>query len=114
MAQKKEDLQKLLELIDKWANEEGNDWFRNELIKRYSQTNYLSSASDPRIVNIGQNVEIIQRYLMLDIIPVIDYSDIAESNVRNQLFRDCIEMGKYRLGKINHKVDFDEFCRYAH
>ena len=51
---------------------------------------------------------------MIDGVEVIDYSDIKNEIVRNQLFRDCIEMSKYRLGKINDTINFDEYCRYAH
>lgn len=104
----KESLKKLLLLIDEICNEEENLWFNDALANKYSNPDisYNSEIKD----KIGS----IEKYLKIDGLEIIDYSEIENETVRNQLFRDCIEMSKYRLGKINDTINFDEFCRYAH
>jgi hypothetical protein len=104
----KDSLEKLLLLIDEIINQEENFWFKERLENKFNQDNNLNN---PDIVN---KLNAIQKYLMIDGVEVIDYSEIKNDNVRNQLFRDCIEMSKYRLGKINDIINFDEYCRYAH
>lgn len=104
----KDSLEKLLLLIDEISNQEEYLWFKERLENKFSEAN---NFNNPDIVN---RLKAIQKYLMIDGVEVIDYSDIKNDIVRNQLFRDCIEMSKYRLGKINDVVNFDEFCRYAH
>lgn len=113
MASKKENLSRLLDFIDKLVEEDGNEWFKLELQKRMFRTSNVA-ANDDLILVIGNNVDSIHKYLKLDVIPMIDYSAIKDEKVKNQLYRDCLEMGKYRLGKINDTINFDEFCRYAH
>jgi hypothetical protein len=104
----KESLEKLLFLIDEISSQDDHLWFRERLENKFSNTNNINNSD---IVN---RLKIIQKYLMIDGVEVIDYSDIKNIIVRNQLFRDCIEMSKYRLGKINDTINFDEYCRYAH
>lgn len=104
----KESLEKLLLLIDEISSQEENLWFRAKIENKFTNTNNLNS---PDIVN---KLNAIQKYLMIDGVEVIDYSEIKNKNVKNQLFRDCLEMSKYRLGKINNTINFDEYCRYAH
>lgn len=109
---KKDSLEKLLTLIDEISGKEENCWFKLELQKRYGsnqETNIKSVAS-----NLDLQISNIEKYLKLDGYTIIDYSGIANERVRAQLFRDCIEMSKYRLGKINDTISFDEYCRYAH
>ncbi len=101
----KESLEKLLLLIDEICSQEENLWFKKSIENKYSNIN------NPDVLNMLKNI---QKYLMIDGVEVIDYSDIKNEIVRNQLFRDCIEMSKYRLGKINDTINFDEYCRYAH
>lgn len=102
----KESLEKLLVLIDDICKDEENLWFKEDLNNRYSQTTIHS--------DIFTKLTSIEKYLKIDGIEIIDYSQIENETVRNQLFRDCIEMSKYRLGKINNTINFDEYCRYAH
>ena len=100
----KESLEKLLVLIDEICKDEENFWFKGEIEKKYSiNDNHISKA----IIKI-------EKYLKIDGLELIDYSGIKNELVRSQLFRDSIEMSKYRLGKINESINFDEFGRYAH
>ena len=101
----KESLKKLLLFISDICEQDENAWFRKEL------QNNLSKFEDP--YSNSEQFDKIEKYLKLDGFKVIDYSDIKNERVRNQLFRDSVEMSKYRLGKFNDKVNFDEFCRYA-
>ncbi len=101
----KEQLIKLLDYVRSAASKQGNEWFLKELQKKYG----VSTESD--IETRLKNIEI---YLQIDGIEIIDYSEIKDNAIREQLTRDCIEMHRHRLGKVNHKIDFDEFCRYAH
>lgn len=111
MSNNKENLSKLLLFLDELLNDERNKWFRDELTKKivsqFPLDNSLLSA-----INI--NVDSIHKYLRLDVYPIIDYSNISDNLVRNQLIIDCLEMCRYRLGKVNNKIEFDEFCRFAH
>lgn len=107
MSQKnKESLDKLLLFISDICEQDENAWFRKELQNNLSKFEATYSNSE--------QFDKIEKYLKLDGLKVIDYSNIKNENVRNQLFRDCIEMSKYRLGKINDTINFDEFCRYAY
>jgi hypothetical protein len=115
MPQNKEDLDKLLLFISEIANEPNNEWFKAKLVTKIfeKQVVELDKSGNSDTI-IADNIESIRRYLMLDVMPIIDYSDILDTRIRDQLYRDCIEMSKYRLGKINNCINFDEFCRYAH
>lgn len=104
----KESLEKLLLLIDEICSQEEYLWFKEKLQARLFEVNHLNNP------DIVKKLNAIQKYLMIDGVEVIDYSEINNEIVRNQLFRDCIEMSKYRLGKINDTINFDEYCRYAH
>lgn len=102
---KKESLEKLLLFISDICKDDENAWFRERLKDNLSKSKTYNSNSE--------QFDKIEKYLQLDGFKVIDYTDVKNDRVRNQLFRDSIEMSKYRLGKFNDKVNFDEFCRYA-
>ncbi|WP_299385806.1 hypothetical protein [uncultured Lacinutrix sp.] len=107
--QNKESLEKLLLFICDICEDNDNDWFREKLIDTLS----TYENSNTNYSNIEQ-FDKIERYLKLDGFKIIDYSWVKDETVGNQLFRDSIEMSKYRLGKINDTINFDEFCRYAY
>lgn len=44
----------------------------------------------------------------------IDYSFITDDALREQLESDFREMMRFRYGTRSHKIDFKEFCKYAH
>jgi hypothetical protein len=104
----KESLDKLLLLIEEISREDENLWFLEELKNKYS-INYDLNNSEIKL-----KLNLIENYLKIDGIEIIDYSEIKNDAVKNQLTRDCIEMSKYRLGKINDTINFEEYCRYAH
>jgi hypothetical protein len=110
MGQNKEQLKKLLDFIHSITKQQGNEWFVAELGKICCANN-SKSLQDIDIQTLLQRIE---KYLKIDGIKIIDYSEVQNEMVRTQLFRDCIEMSKYRLGKINDTINFDEYCRYAH
>lgn len=92
---------------------EQNSEFRQEMQKLFSQTVSASvvKSDDGRISHI-------EKYLGLDYYidsmqSVIDYTFITEDEVRNKLVSDNREMLRFRFGTRSHKVDFEEFCRYA-
>ncbi len=108
MGQDKEQLNKLLDFIDSLAKTKGNEWFVEELRKRYGKNN-----------NTVLKINNIERYLGLDFkidtFPsIIDYSFIKDPMVFEQLTSDNREMLRYRYGVRSHTVDFYEFCRFAH
>jgi hypothetical protein len=105
---KKESLEKLLLLIDKICSEEENLWFKQLLEDRF--LNSIKTIDPEILIKLGS----IEKYLNIDGLEIIDYSEIENVAVKNQLTRDCIEMSKYRLGKINNIINFEEYCRYAH
>lgn len=104
----KESLEKLLVFVSDICEQDDNEWFAKELQVKLSKLNKAHSNSSN-----SEQFDKIEKYLKLDGFKVIDYSDVKNERVRNQLFRDSVEMSKYRLGKFNDKINFDEFCRYA-
>lgn len=95
-------------LLDKLDQLTQNDpELRKELGKRYGGG------------DVVEKIKNIEKYLGLDfsidkIDSIIDYSYIEDEYVRCQLISDNREMLRYRYGTRNHKIDFLEFCRYAH
>ncbi len=108
---KKENLEKLIGLIAEIVKDHRNEWFVRELFK------IVRPGFELEIPSGGNNMESrviqIQKYLHINFNDIIDYSDFDEPS-SEQLTRDCIEMCRYKSGTPNHKIDFEEFCRYAH
>lgn len=100
--------EKYKNLFDKIDQLTKNDpEFRKELWKRYGEG------------DVVEKIKNIEKYLGLDfsldkIDSIIDYSYIEDEYVRCQLISDNREMLRFRYGTRNHKIDFLEFCRYAH
>lgn len=105
--------EKLTAVIDKVMQlARQNAEFDAMLRKKLGSTASAQFVSDNRIKNI-------ERYLGLDyyldnIASIIDYSFVALPDVRAQLISDNREMLRFRYGTRYHKIDFFEFCRYAH
>lgn len=100
--------EKYKSILDKIDQLTKNDpEFKKELGKRYGGG------------DVVEKIKKIEKYLGLDfsldkIDSIIDYSYIEDEYVRCQLISDNREMLRYRYGTRNHKIDFLEFCRYAH
>ena len=90
-----------------------NQEFDTELRKRLKITSSAKSVYDvERIANI-------EKYLGLDFsvdtkTSNVDYSFIKLPDVKAQLISDNREMMRFRYGTRYHKINFAEFCRYAH
>lgn len=104
---RKSELEQLLPIIIKWANQE--EWFKKELVRIFKEENNNSSTS-----LIEEKITNIEKYLLLNGTHNIDYKLINNPHVRDQLIRDSYEMSRYRVGLIKHDIQFEEFCRYAH
>lgn len=90
-------------------NPEFNTELRKALEIAPSATNV--SLSDGRINHI-------EKYLGLDYYvdgqpSLVDYSFVAELDVRAQLISDNREMMRFRYGTRYHAINFEEYCRYA-
>ena len=90
-----------------------NPEFNTELRKALEITPSVTSASlsDGRINHI-------EKYLGLDYYvdgqpSLVDYSFVAELDVRAQLISDNREMMRFRYGTRYHAINFEEYCRYA-
>ena len=110
MAASLESFCKLLDWIDRMVSVRGNESLRAELQRRYGGV-----AAEAR------GVEEIERYLGLDYavdsLPCrIDYTFVQSDNpvLYDQLVSDFREMMRNRYGTRYHKIDFDEYCKYAH
>lgn len=103
----KESLSKLLAIIKQIVDDSENTWFKNRLIE-------MVVVNEDSISTLSTKMSKIETHLSLDGIEMLDYSDIEDEKTRNQLIADSIQMQKYRLGKIDNKIDFAEYCRYAH
>jgi hypothetical protein len=110
MKYKKENLIKLLKLVEEISRQPGNEWFLEGLQNKFSENERLPN---PGSETLEAKINLIRDYLSIDLNRVIDYSYFEEPT-RESLFRDCIEMGRYEKGAPSHKIDFGEFCRYAH
>lgn len=109
---KKENLENLLRLLPHLMQAEGNEWFKTEVRKLAFPNEKASGLDSDTLHSFAENGS---HYLIIN--PnalLIDYDDIPDEKVRTQLRADCFEMTRHRLGRINHKPNFDEFCRYAH
>lgn len=85
----------LEELNSRWGGKERDvSFYSNEAINKIEK--YL--AIDYKIDSIGAG---------------IDYSFIKNEMLRLQLEADWREMLRYRCGLRAHKIDIDEYCRYA-
>ena len=97
----------ILDHIDKIEQYAKTDpWLMSELRRRFG------GGNDEPILRV-------EKYLGLDYAldsaeSMIDYSYVTDKYIRNQLESDFREMLRYRYGVRSHKIDFDEFCRYAH
>ncbi len=108
MEVKKENLQKLIELIKEVLKDPKNKWFKEALL-----ADIFGLSDDPDDKSWIAKINLIEQYLSIDGFQVIDYSFIENDRVRNQLICDNIEMSRHRLGKRTGKVDFEEYCRFA-
>lgn len=119
MAQNKEQLEALLQFIDRLAKEPGNEWFVEKLRERYIFETYNAFCFAETSEKLDYKVSKIEKYLALDYdqdsaSSTIDYSKIEDTEARKQLESDNREMMRYRYGTRAHKIDFTEFCKYAH
>lgn len=115
MAVNKEHLKLLLEFISKILEQEGNEWFHDELAILFSKK--FKSEKDTGIKLSAVTIKelgSIEKYLEDGLIPIIDYSKIYDERVKLQLERDAIEMGKCRLSNYVDSISFEKFCKYAH
>ncbi len=115
MSEDKENLNLLLDFIVQILEQEGNEWFHDELAILFSKK--ILSEKDTGIKLSAVTIKelgSIERYLNEGLIPIIDYSKISDEKVRFQLERDAIEMGKSRLSNYSGSISFEKFCKYAH
>ena len=94
-----------IDKIEQYAK--ANPWLMDELRRRFRDNTKTGS-----IINI-------EKYLGLDYNidsanSNIDYSFVSDTITLEQLISDNREMMRYRYGVRSHKIDFDEFCRFAH
>ena len=94
----KESLSKLLAIIKQIVDDSENTWFKNRLIE-------MVVVNEDSISTLSRKMSKIETHLSLDGVEMLDYSDIEDEKTRNQLIADSIQMQKYRLGKIDNKID---------
>jgi hypothetical protein len=82
-------------------------------IFQYSSQKVKQEVKLDLLSKIDLNIQDIRDYLKIDVPIIIDYKFIKDEKIRNQLIIDCLEMGKYKYGKINSKINFEEYCRFA-
>ncbi len=103
----KEKIIEQINRIEQYARRPDNKWLLDELCNRFGRGGDLYL------------IKKIEHYLGLDYKldsadSILDYSFIEDESIRDQLISDNREMMRYRYGVRSHKIDFDEFCRYAH
>ena len=92
MEVKKENLQKLIELIKEVMKDPKNKWFKEALL-----ADIFGLSDDPKDKSWIAKINMIEQYLSIDGFQVIDYSFIENERVRNQLICDNIEMSRTSL-----------------
>lgn len=101
---------------------EQNPEFANALKKKLKLESIQSCTST---ITPDNRIDKIEQYLGLDfkldtispsgtLYEEVTYSFITDSAVRDVLVSDFREMMRYRYGTRSHRVDFMEFCKYAH
>lgn len=116
MGQNKDQLKKLLKFVEELYNNSDNKEFAagiNAMVM--ADKDFQRSLSQ---LSIGSSqIDRIEKYLSLDFdidnMSFPDYSFIDDESIRNKLNSDFREMLRYQYGTRNHRIDFDEFCRYA-
>jgi hypothetical protein len=107
----KKQLKEFLSFIKKIINFKGNEWMKDDLLDMLDLT---EARSEERIE--GKKIDDIHKYMKLDVDQtVIDYS-LFPDDMRITLERDCLEMQKWRHGKmdVDNKFGFDiVFKEYA-
>jgi hypothetical protein len=110
---KKENLDRLLTLLPHLLKAEGNEWFKTEVKKIVRESDGTTEKAQDNLhsySDMGDSYIISVNPKVL----LIDYDNIPDEKVREKLKSDCFEMARHRLGRTNHKPDFEEYCRYAH
>ncbi len=114
MAQNKENLKLLLEFISKLLEQEGNEWFHDELANLISKKIISERDTEIKLAAVQfRELGSIDKYIENGIIPLIDFSQIVDEIIRCTLERDCIEMGKCRFSHFGKTPSFFEFCKHA-
>lgn len=121
MAQDKVQLRHLLNFIDELAKpENGNEWFVNELRKRFGnniETSEEKETEDQKMIKhylcleyLNENIPGTEKYAWVrnKVYEFVDNDYIKES-----LYADWHEMIRHRFGTRMHMQSFEESCRYA-
>ncbi len=122
MGQDKKQLSKLLafikELYDNPDNKDFAAGIQNMVLADKDFQKRVASSGLSGSDGTSKDIQKIERYLSLDFkldeANLIDYSFITNEKVHQQLLSDYREMLRYQFGTRSHKVDFLEFCRFAH
>ena len=122
MGQDKKQLSKLLafikELYDNPDNKDFAAGIQNMVLADKDFQKRVASSGLSGSDGTSKDIQKIERYLSLDFkldeADLIDYSFITNEKVHQQLLSDYREMLRYQFGTRSHKVDFLEFCRFAH
>lgn len=114
MGQSKENLKLLLEFIANLLEQEGNEWFHDELANLISKKIISEKDAEISLAAVQfRELGSINKYIENGLIPLIDFSDILDTDIKFTLERDCIEMGKCRFSHFGKNQSFYEFCKFA-
>lgn len=105
MPEKKDQLLKLLHFVDEVANQYGNEWFKSELILKFSKSEAGKDISHPSIAKIYEYCikEIIQKQAETF------YKDFKLLTIKQQLVSDFVRMEHFRRDD-----NFEDFCLAIH
>ena len=101
MAQNREHLEKLLQFLDSLIKEPGNEWFVDELAKRFSVDKHLSVTPNAKIDDIYEYcIENILRKQAIEF-----YKDFPLKSIIPMLVEDFVRMESFK-----RKDNFGDFC----
>jgi len=100
---------KLLRFLDEFLKQPNTDSFRKQLLEiliKHSNPTYQSNRQIDAFDYLSIKTD-------TDALKLVDYRGITHDQTRRILVADGQQMWRYRLGTINNKIEFLEYCRFA-
>lgn len=114
MANNRENLKTLLNLIEDLLATEGNEWFHDELGLLFAKKIIVHSDMGLELCAVAVKEHgSIDKYIENGIIPIVKFDEVKSDLVRLTLVRDNVEMWKFCISRYRSEPDFFNFCAFA-
>lgn len=112
MAQSKEDLEKLFELVKAVSEEPGNEWINEKFKQHFGDNSTLNPSENSGFKELKNDTEYIRQSLNIKGDVTINYNFIAEQRIKKQLLKDNLRMENSRLDN-NFPNETDRFYNFC-